>query len=242
MKFVDKIKSRVNDNYENEGVTIAFLGDSVTQGCFEVFKKRDGHINTIFDKDNAYHAHLAKIFSVVYPTVPVNMINAGISGDNAVHGLSRIDRDVLRHDPDLVVVCFGLNDATVGGAEKVGEYAEALGKIFDKLKAAGKEVIFMTHNMMNTKLSDHITKETGEDVAINTMKVQNDGTLDLYVAKAKEAAEKCGVAVCDCYGKWKKLYENGADTTELLANKINHPTREMNWLFAVSLFETIMGM
>ena len=36
------------------------------------------------------------------------------------------------------------------------------------------------------------------------------------------------------------LYENGVDVTELLANKINHPTREMNWLFAVSLVDTML--
>lgn len=242
MKIIEKIKAKANDIYSNEGVTIAFLGDSVTQGCFEVFKKRDGHINTIFDKNNAYHAHLAKIFAEVYPNVPFNMINAGISGGSAANGLERLERDVLSRNPDLVVVSFGLNDATVGGKEKADDYAKTLKTIFEKIKASGKEVIFMTQNMMNTKLSDLITPQTGEAVAENTMKIQNEGVLDLYFDKAKEAAEECGVTVCDCYSKWKKLYENGADITELLANKINHPTREMNWLFAVSLFETIMGM
>ena len=242
MRIIEKIKAKVNDNYCNDGVTIAFLGDSVTQGCFEVFKKRDGHINTIFDKNNAYHAHLAKIFAAVYPTVPVNMINAGISGSTAAHGLERLDRDVLRHDPDLVVVAFGLNDATVGGRGKVNEYADALKEIFEKIKTAGKDVIFMTEHMMNTRLSDQITEQTGESIAVNTMRIQNEGITDLYFEKAKEVAAECGVTVCDCYAKWKKLAENGADTTELLSNKINHPTREMNWLFAVSLFETIMGM
>lgn len=242
MKIIEKIKAKAKFNDLNEGVSIAFLGDSVTQGCFEVFRKRDGHINTIFDKNNAYHAHLAKIFTAVYPTVPVNMINAGISGGSAVRGLARLDRDVLRHQPDLVVVAFGLNDATVGGREKVGEYGEALRSIFEKINTAGIDAIFMTENMMNTKLSDHITEQTGESVAVNTMKIQDEGVLDLYFDKAKEVAKECGVTVCDCYAKWKKLAENGADTTELLSNKINHPTREMNWLFAVSLFETIMGM
>lgn len=242
MKFVQRLKSKTKDNEGQRTPIIAFLGDSVTQGCFEVFKKRDGHINTVFDKNNAYHEHLAKIFAAVYPTVPVNMINAGISGGSAAHGLERLERDVLRHQPDLVVVSFGLNDATVGGRDKADEYGDTLKTIFEKTKAAGIDVIFMTQNMMNTGLSDLINEQTGEAVAVNTMKIQNEGILDLYFDKAKEVAQECGVTVCDCYAKWKKLHENGADTTELLANKINHPTREMNWLFAVSLFETIMGM
>ena len=49
-----------------------------------------------------------------------------------------------------------------------------------------------------------------------------------------------GITVCDVYSKWKKLAET-TDTTLLLANRINHPTREMHDLFADSLFETIFG-
>ena len=43
------------------------------------------------------------------------------------------------------------------------------------------------------------------------------------------------------YGaKWKLLSQNGVDTTALLANGINHPSREMAWMFAYSLLETMM--
>ena len=47
-----------------------------------------------------------------------------------------------------------------------------------------------------------------------------------------------GIRVCDCCGKWKKLAET-QDTTMLLANRINHPTKEMHELFADSLFKMI---
>ena len=36
-----------------------------------------------------------------------------------------------------------------------------------------------------------------------------------------------------------KLRAAGVDTTALLSNHINHPTREMHDLFAISLLETI---
>ena len=61
-----------------------------------------------------------------------------------------------------------------------------------------------------------------------------------YIDAAKSVAKRLEVPVCDCYKKWKVMHENGVDVTELLANKINHPTREMNRLFATSLIETIM--
>jgi hypothetical protein len=64
--------------------------------------------------------------------------------------------------------------------------------------------------------------------------------MDAYMEAAKAICSKMQIPVCDCYAKWKLLYENGVNITELLSNKINHPTREMNWLFAVDLVETIM--
>lgn len=39
MKIMNRIHEKANDNANKPGVTIAFLGDSVTQGCFELYKK-----------------------------------------------------------------------------------------------------------------------------------------------------------------------------------------------------------
>lgn len=239
MKIMEKIKAKSLDNAGAEGVTLAFLGDSVTQGCFEIYNKADGNIETVFDKTNAYHKHLADMLAILFPTVPVNIINAGISGGRAPQGLDRLERDVLRHQPDLTVVCFGLNDSSKG-LDKIGDYTDALGKIFDQLLGAGSEVIFMTPNMMCTKVSCHIKEQNHISCAQGIAKTQNEGILDAYLDAAKKVAEEKGIAICDCYAKWKRLYECGADITELLANKINHPTREMNKLFAVSLLETMM--
>lgn len=238
MEIVKKLSAKAKDNMNMPGVTVAFLGDSVTQGCFELYKKAEDVIETVFDKNNAYHAHFAKALSVLYPTVPVNIINAGISGDRAPHALERIDVDVISHNPDLVVVCFGLNDSLLG-RENVDNYANALRNIFLKLKEKNIETIFMTPNMMNTYVSYSIEDESIKNVANDTYKIQTDGVLEYYLEEAKKVCNELGVTVCDCYGKWKKLYESGVDTTELLSNKMNHPTRDMNWLFAVSLLEKI---
>lgn len=239
MKIVEKIKLKIADNMGADGVTIAFLGDSVTQGCFEIHRDAKG-IQTVFDKGAAYHNYIAKIFSVLYPSVPINIINAGISGDNAPHGYERLEKDVLRHNPDLVVVCFGLNDVGYG-REGLLKYLEALGSIFARLKKEGIEAIFMTPNMLNTEISMQLTDAQMLKIAENTKKLQLDGVFDEYINAAIKLCEEKGVKVCDCYKKWKLLEASGANVTELLANKINHPTREMNWLFAYSLVETMLN-
>ena len=240
-KFIEKVIKKQNDNYNNRGVTVAFLGDSVTQGCFEVYRKNTGGIETVYDRKSAYHKYFSEIFSVLCPNVPVNIINAGISGGNAPQGLERLDRDVLSYNPDLTVVCFGLNDSGCG-AEGIEKYINALDEIFDRIKKSGSELIFMTPNMMCTSISCHMTDESLKKIASDKADFQNSGLFDEYIDAAKALCKEKNVTVCDCYAKWKRLHALGFDVTELLSNKINHPLREMNWLFAYSLVETVMGM
>jgi lysophospholipase L1-like esterase len=238
MKIIEKMASKAADLYSCEGVTIAFLGDSVTQGCFEIYKLPNNGIETVFDKKNSYEMKLFDILATLYPNVPVNIINAGISGDNAPHGCERVARDVLRHQPDLTVVCYGLNDCG-GGLGGISTYADALKGIFEQVLASGSELIFMTPNMMNTKVSPHLTEPVLVECAQAIARRQNDNVLDAYLNAAKAVCADMNVTVCDCYAIWKRMYECGVDTTELLANKINHPTREMNGMFAYELAKTM---
>ncbi len=241
MKIAELFAKKAKDNWNAPGVTLAFLGDSVTQGCFELYKTSPDSVDTVFDKDGAYHAHLARMLSVLFPSVPVNIINAGVSGSNAAHGLERLERDVISHHPDLAVVCFALNDCG-GGPEKLGDYTAALDKIFARLAEENIETIFMTPNMMCTNVSHHYMEDKlFRGIAESCSQLQNGGLLDAYIDAAKELCAKRGVTVCDCYSKWKALARSGADVTELLANKVNHPTREMNKLFAYSLLETMFS-
>ncbi len=238
MKIIEKLAAKTADHMNHEGVTVAFLGDSVTQGCFEIYKKEDNAIETVFDKRFSYEMGVFDILCTLFPVATVNIINAGISGDRAPRGLLRVDHDVIRHEPDLTVVCYGLNDCSEDEGS-IEEYIHALGEIFDKIKASGSELIFMTPNMMNTRVSPHLTDPDFVALAKRTTELQNDGVFDAHIEAARVLCRERGVAVCDCYAIWKKLAAGGVDTTELLSNKINHPTREMNRVFAYELVKTM---
>jgi hypothetical protein len=91
--------------------------------------------------------------------------------------------------------------------------------------------------MLNTYVSDDI--DCGlKEYAEKTAEMQNSGRMDKYMYSAVELAEGLGIKVCDCYSEWKRLSKT-RDTTALLANRINHPTKEMHELFADSLFKII---
>ena len=82
-----KIAEKLNANRDIRGaapVTIAFLGDSVTQGCFECFINEAGEIDTVFDYKNSYSTRMKELLNILYPEVQINIINSGISGDSGI--------------------------------------------------------------------------------------------------------------------------------------------------------------
>jgi lysophospholipase L1-like esterase len=77
--------------------TLVCFGDSITQG-------------TIGD---AYVRHIAAELPHVH------VINAGIDGDTTFNLLQRLDTDVLRHHPDVVMIMVGLNDFGTAYGERL---------------------------------------------------------------------------------------------------------------------------
>ena len=117
------IKDKINmerAELEKEGpITIVAFGDSVTHGALRI-----GEINY----ETVYWNRLRKKISEVRNYVPVNVINAGIGGVSARTSVERMDKQVLSHNPDLVIICFGLND--VNGPLEV--YLASLKVMFEK--------------------------------------------------------------------------------------------------------------
>ena len=90
---------------ENEGeVTIVYLGGSITRA-------------------EGYRAMTANWLRQQYPEADIRAVNSGISGTGSDLGCARVETDVLRHKPDLVVVEFVVND---GGASESKAWIEGI--------------------------------------------------------------------------------------------------------------------
>lgn len=209
-------------------MNIVFLGDSVTQGCFEILKNPSGEWELIIEPEYSYVALIDGKLREKFPDKDINVINAGISGDSTNDALNRLDRDVISGNPDIAVVCLGLNNS---GRKNIPEFCSHLTEIFGRLKAAGSEVIFMSPNMLNSYLADG-TPDFLINMAKDCAEIQTGGEMDRLMESGMETARSCGATVCDVYSEWKKLDRYGVDTTALLCNHINHPKREMHNLFA----------
>lgn len=216
-------------------MNIVFFGDSITEGCFELVSNSSGDIDIVRDKTHCYVSLLSDRLKKQFPMVAFNIINAGISGNTSTDGAKRLDSDVLSQSPDLVIVCFALNDLCLRNIEN---YKRNMEEIFCKISKKSK-CIFMTPNMVNT----YVDKETLDKLLITAedcCSCQNDGEMDRLIDIGKEVAKKYNVTICDVYSVWKKLQEYGIDTTKLLCNHINHPNRNMHKLFADKLYEIIV--
>ena len=243
-----KLAQKNGDAFSYSPVTIGFLGDSVTNGCFEVDSVvlEDGSkgIDTVFEPENGYPSLVRRLLLTLYPRAQINLVNAGIAGDSAPGDLARIERDLIPFRPDLTVVCYGLNDCG-GGTEGIARYHDALVSIIERLKEAGSEVILMTPQPVCTRVHPRLQPGmNGFDLrtaAAGLAAVFADGTFDRYMQAARAAARETDTPLCDVYAKWMAMYENGVDVTSLLANYLNHPIREMHHLFAWSLLDTLFA-
>ena len=224
-----KVKEKLMLDYpglcEHGPIDIVIFGDRVSHGA----------VNGYIDYENVYWNQLRKRMNALRDYVPVNMINASIGGTSAKQSLDRLERDVLIHEPDLVIVCFGLNDVNF----PLEVYTSSLETIFRRCLDAGAEVIFMTPNMLNSYVAED-TEPYLRAYAQKISEIQSSGKMDTYMNTAVLLAKEMGVTVCDCYAKWKELSKT-QDTTLLLANRINHPIPEMHKLFADSLYDIIIG-
>lgn len=108
---------------EPDRVKVVFLGDSLTAGLG-------------LPEDEAYPALLEERLEA--SGRPVEVINAGVSGDTSAGGLARLDW-LLAQDPDVLVVELGPNDGLRG--LDLDETEANLRQIVSRARAAGARVL-----------------------------------------------------------------------------------------------------
>lgn len=108
-----------------QGKTVVAFGDSLTNFC-----------------GNSYASHIAE-------DLGINVINAGVGGNNTYHARERFESDVLAHDPDLVIIGFAGNDQavkrdTLESIVPLAEYRANLVYFLEQIRARGGDVVFIT--------------------------------------------------------------------------------------------------
>ena len=81
-----------------EDITIVAFGGSITYGAKATTEA------------NRYGNKVAAWFEEKFPDTNITFVNAGIGSTTSMVGIHRMDLDVLKYDPDLVIVDFTTND------------------------------------------------------------------------------------------------------------------------------------
>lgn len=241
MQILKKISKRNQNPGQNKPVVIAFIGDSVTHGAFEVSLDEKGKRDVVYDVEHAYPHRLKSMLDQMYPAAAVSILNCGVAGECSYNGESRFERDVLAHKPDLIVIAFALNDS-INKDQEVGleRYRKAMASMLSKSKAVGIECIVLTPNHMCSYVPSSLKGTPFEEIASLCANTQSQGILAAYVQAARETAQIYHVPVADAYQYWEQMAVNGVDTTALLTNHINHPSREAHGIFVQKLMEVFL--
>jgi lysophospholipase L1-like esterase len=114
----------------------------------------------------------------------VIMINAACCGMGAADGLARLDRDVLRFSPDLVIVCYWDGDMAV------------LGTLVKRVREHGAEVLVRTPNPVVVPNMPRVTPPMAAGQEWPGSNVSD------VAKKIVALAAELGVPVVDHYRAW----------------------------------------
>ena len=230
--FRRRIIEKTNDAAAAPVLIVAF-GDSVTQGMTALGQQTH---------DGVYHARFVRGLNARFPNCTFSVINAGVGGQTAPGSLQRLERDVIRHQPDLTLVAFGLNDAWQG-LDGLGDFRTALTTLVERtVSEAHSDVVLLTPSFMN-KASDaaHAKRVAPEHQGLiaGMAAIQNSGILAAYAQAIREVAAQCGVACADVYRAWEDQTAAGVDTDTLLSNGLNHPNEAAHQIAASVLLAVV---
>ena len=111
------------------------------------------------------------------PGSPVEIVNSGWIGDTIPGNISRFQRDVFFHKPDLVVWQLGTNDVVWGG--RTGSLRDLVVRGVRALKASGADVVLMDlqYSPMVLTSSHHLLMQS---IIADTARLEGVGLFSRY--------------------------------------------------------------
>jgi len=182
-------------------VVIVALGDSLTYGWMVSKGYLDYFKEKIYDK---------------FPERKLNLINRGIPGDTSQGGIHRLRGDVLRYEPDCVLLQFALNDAFAGYSPEL--FKSNIEEIINGIKENSNSEIILVSSVC-----------LGSD--------RENAFIEVFYNQLEELARRYELPVARVHEYWKKKISEGVDFESLVQSDFVHPTSEGYRLMAEAVME-----
>jgi lysophospholipase L1-like esterase len=180
------------------------------------------------------------------------VINAGIGDTTTRQAVARLDHDVRRHHPDLVVVQFGINDSWIDVDEGKttprltrAEFRHNLTLIAQRLKQDGARVIFMTPNPMRWRDPFYIKAFAEHPGLLDVHAVRGiDLLLDQYAEDVRGVAKRESLPLVDVFDAFERYGNTPGQSIDdiLLAGDGIHPNQAGQRLVCRLLAARIVGV
>ncbi|HPS55490.1 MAG TPA: SGNH/GDSL hydrolase family protein, partial [Sedimentisphaerales bacterium] len=121
-----RIENVLTKAINKEPLVISVIGGSITEGA------------AASNYQNQYGSLVADWFKKNFPETPIKYVNAAIGASSSNMGTHRVEDNLLKHKPDLVVCEYAVND---GGNDLIPETMEGL--VRQMLKAEKQPAVIL---------------------------------------------------------------------------------------------------
>ncbi|HON68240.1 MAG TPA: SGNH/GDSL hydrolase family protein, partial [Phycisphaerae bacterium] len=211
------------------GDVVVFLGDDLTDTPRPT-------------TTNSFPMLVETFLTARYPGLAAHFINVGWSGDTVARALLRLDRDVLSHEPDVVVVCLGLNDPEYlpFSEDRLAAYRKDLLQLVEKCKAAGARVWLISPPSVDEEKGRKVRIQRGGRPGTTDLQaVRYNATLARYAEATKEVAQQTGSGFVDWFAQSAEAFARGRQAGPDFSLTTNglHPNDRAHAMVAASLLK-----
>ncbi|MBC7889455.1 MAG: G-D-S-L family lipolytic protein [Ferruginibacter sp.] len=197
-------------------IRVVFFGDSITQAGVQ---------------SNGYIVKMDSIIKQYRVPDSIELMGAGVSGNKVYDLYLRMEEDVLKKNPDVVVIYVGINDVWHKAGSGTGTDADKFEKfyraIIKKLQDKNIKVVVCTPSVIGEK-TDHSN--------------QQDGDLNHYSNIIRKIATDLSLPVCDlrnAFSAYLKVNNPGNAERGILTSDRVHLNVKGNIFVAMEMWKVI---
>jgi len=216
--------SKENNNSINK---IVCFGDSTTDASYV---NTDEDFSFAYKDLKVYSDLLQEEFKRLF-SQSVEIINSGVSGDTTLDAKLRFQKDVLDHNPDMVIIQFGVNDQSIRqdiGLTKaiisIEDFAYNILFFISRIRKITPNILLMTPGLILWR--DHFKSKYFESPYDINSKLGLSNNLPEYVEVLRNIALKENIALIDVFKEETKLSQLDNNALNNMLPDGLHPSSE----------------